>query len=75
MGNDKELRDIRKKLSLYGLWLGHLGWGWRPKEAGFALGWVLSETGGPVAKNSPCNTGDMGSIPGRELRSPVLQGN
>ena len=31
--------------------------------------------GGPVVKNQPSNTGDMGSIPGQEIRPHVPQGN
>ena len=31
--------------------------------------------GGPVVKNPPSNAGDMGSIPGQELRSHMLWGN
>ena len=29
--------------------------------------------GGPAVKNSPCSAGDMGSIPGQETRSHMLQ--
>ena len=29
--------------------------------------------GGPVAKNPPCNAGDTGSIPGRELESHMCE--
>ena len=29
----------------------------------------------PVVKNSPSTAGDMGSIPGQELRSQMPQGN
>ena len=31
--------------------------------------------GGPVVKNLPCNVGDMGLIPGGELRSQKSQSN
>ena len=31
--------------------------------------------GGPVIKNLPCNAGDVGLIPGRELRSQKPQSN
>ena len=31
--------------------------------------------GGPVAKNPPCNAGDVGSILIQELRSYMLQNN
>ena len=31
--------------------------------------------GGPVAKNPPASAGDVGSIPGRELRFHMPQGN
>ena len=31
--------------------------------------------GGPVIKNLPCNAGDMGSIPGGELRSHMSWNN
>ena len=31
--------------------------------------------GGPVAKNPPAKAGDMGSVPGQELKSHMPQGN
>ena len=31
--------------------------------------------GGTVVKNLPCNAGNMGSIPGWELRFHMLRGN
>ena len=31
--------------------------------------------GDPVVKNPPSNTGDMGSIPGQEIRAHAPQGN
>ena len=31
--------------------------------------------GGPVVKNLPCNAGDMGLVPGPELRFHVPQSN
>ena len=30
--------------------------------------------GGPVVKNSPCNTGDMGLIPGQGTKIPHVAG-
>ena len=34
----------------------------------------LNFPGGPVVKNTPCNAGDMGSIPGRGTRIPHAMG-